>query len=128
MKNVLFSLGVLFLVSTLTVAQDVKEFDAGIAKFRAKDYTGVIDDFSSILAKAEHNKRLDEDLYFYRGQSYYHTNEYDKALDDLEQSDMLNHFNTGVIYWYQARCYDKLGKAAEAESKYKKAGDGCGKQ
>ena len=121
MKNVLFSLGVLFLVSTLTVAQDVKEFDAGIAKFRAKDYTGVIDDFSSILAKAEHNKRLDEDLYFYRGQSYYHTNEYDKALDDLEQSDMLNHFNTGVIYWYQARCYDKLGKAAEAESKYKKA-------
>jgi tetratricopeptide (TPR) repeat protein len=121
MKNVLFSLGVLFLVSTLTVAQDVKEFDAGVAKFRAKDYAGVIDDFSFILAKPEHNKRLDEDLYFYRGQSYYHTNAYDKALDDLDQSDMLNHFNKGVIYWYQARCYDKLGKTAEAESKYKKA-------
>ena len=112
MKNVLFSLGVLFLVSTLTVAQDIKEFDAGVAKFRAKDYAGVIEDFSFILGKPDHNKRLDEDLYFYRGQSYYHTNEYDKALDDLEQSDMLNHFNTGVIYWYQARCYDKLGKTA----------------
>ena len=121
MKNVLFSLGVLFLVSTLTVAQDVKEFDAGVAKFRAKDYAGVIEDFSFILGKPDHNKRLDEDLYFYRGQSYYHTNEYDKALDDLEQSDMLNHFNTGVIYWYQARCYDKLGKTPEAESKYKRA-------
>src|SRR5688572_22116840 len=101
MKNVLFSLGVLFLASTSTVAQDVKEFDAGVAMFRAKDYAGVIDGFSSILANPEHNKRLDEDLYFYRGQSYYHTNEYDKALDDLDQSDMLNHFNQGVIYWYQ---------------------------
>ena len=121
MKNVLFSLCVLFLVSTLTVAQDVKEFDAGVAKFRAKDYDGVIEAFSSILAKPEHNKRLDEDLYFYRGQSYYHKNEYNKALDDLDQSDMLNHYNKGVIYWYQARCYDKLGKTAEAESKYKRA-------
>ena len=62
MKNVLFSLSVLFLVSTLTVAQDVKEFDAGVAKFRAKDYDGVIDAFSSILARPDHNKRLDEDL------------------------------------------------------------------
>jgi tetratricopeptide (TPR) repeat protein len=121
MKNVLFSLSVLFLVSTLTVAQDVKQFDAGVAMFRAKDYAGVIDAFSSILGNPEHNKRLDEDLYFYRGQSYYHTNEYDKALDDLDQSDMLNHFNQGVIYWYQARCYDKLGKTAEAETKYKRA-------
>jgi len=34
---------------------------------------------------------------------------------------MLNHFNQGVIYWYQARCYDKLGKTAEAETKYKRA-------
>jgi len=121
MKSVLFSLGVLFLTLTSTVAQDVKEFDAGVAMFRAKDYAGVIDAFSSILANPEHNKRLDEDLYFYRGQSYYHTNEYDKALDDLAQSDMLNHFNQGVIYWYQARCYDKLGKTAEAETKYKRA-------
>ncbi|HMG94578.1 MAG TPA: caspase family protein [Chryseolinea sp.] len=121
MKNVLFSLCVLFLVSTLAVAQDVKEFDAGVAKFRAKDYDGVIDDFSTILAKPEHNKRLDEDLYFYRGQSYYHKNEYTKALEDLDQSSTLNHYNKGVIYWYQARCYDMLGKKSEAESKYNEA-------
>ncbi|HEX6891205.1 MAG TPA: caspase family protein, partial [Chryseolinea sp.] len=121
MKNVLVSLCVLFLVSTLTVAQDVKEFDAGVAKFRAKDYDGVIDAFSTILAKPDHNKRLDEDLYFYRGQSYYHKNEYNKALEDLDQSLTLNHYQKGMIYWYQARCYDKLGKKSDAESKYNEA-------
>jgi tetratricopeptide (TPR) repeat protein len=121
MKNVLLSLCVLFLVSTLTIAQDYKEFDAGIAKFRAKDYDGVIEAFSAILAKPDHNKRLDEDLYFYRGQSYFHKNEYTKALEDLDQSLTLQHYNKGTIYWYQARCYDKLGKTSDAESKYNEA-------
>ncbi len=121
MKNVLLSLCVLSLVSSLAIAQDYKEFDAGVAKFRAKDYDGVIEAFSSILAKPDHNKRLDEDLYFYRGQSYFHKNEYDKALEDLGQSLTLQHYNKGTIYWYQARCYDKLGKTSDAESKYNDA-------
>ena len=121
MKNVLLSLCVLSLVSSIAIAQDYKEFDAGVAKFRAKDYDGVIEAFSSILAKPDHNKRLDEDLYFYRGQSYFHKNEYDKALEDLGQSLTLQHYNKGTIYWYQARCYDKLGKTSDAESKYNNA-------
>jgi len=121
MKNVLLSLCVLSLVSSIAIAQDYKEFDAGVAKFRAKDYDGVIEAFSSILAKPDHNKRLDEDLYFYRGQSYFHKSEYDKALEDLGQSLTLQHYNKGTIYWYQARCYDKLGKTSDAESKYNDA-------
>jgi len=121
MKNVLLSLCVLSLVSSIAIAQDYKEFDAGVAKFRAKDYDGVIEAFSSILAKPDHNKRLDEDLYFYRGQSYFHKSEYDKALEDLGQSLTLQHYNKGTIYWYQARCYDKLGKTSDAESKYNNA-------
>ena len=121
MKNVLLSLCVLSLVSSIAIAQDYKEFDAGVAKFRAKDYDGVIEAFSSILAKPDHNKRLDEDLYFYRGQSYFHKSEYDKALEDLSQSLTLQHYNKGTIYWYQARCYDKLGKTSDAESKYNDA-------
>jgi len=121
MKNVLLSLCVLSLVSSIAIAQDYKEFDAGVAKFRAKDYDSVIEAFSSILAKPDHNKRLDEDLYFYRGQSYFHKSEYDKALEDLGQSLTLQHYNKGTIYWYQARCYDKLGKTSDAESKYNNA-------
>lgn len=121
MKNLLLSLFVLSLVSTLTTAQDYKDFDAGIAKFRAGDYAAVVDLYTTLLSNPAHNKRLDEDLYFYRGQSYYHLNEYNKALDDLNQCLTLDHYNNGVVHWYQARCYDKLGKKQEAEESYKSA-------
>jgi len=121
MKIALLFLCVFTFNTTLTIAQDYKDFDAGVAKFRAKEYGAVIETFSAILANPDHNKRFDEDLYFYRGQSYFHQNEYSKALDDLNQSLTLDHYNKGVIHWYQARCYDKMGKKSEAESHYKEA-------
>jgi tetratricopeptide (TPR) repeat protein len=121
MKQALFSLFVLIIVSTLSLAQDFKDFDDGIAKFRAKDYPAVIETFSEILANPSHNKRLDEDLYFYRGQAYYHQSEFKEALDDLDQSLVLKHYNLAVIHWYKARCYDGLGKTSDAGSSYKEA-------
>jgi len=121
MKPALLSLVVLVIVSTLTLAQDFKEFDEGVAKFKAKDYDAVIASFSDILSNPAHNKRLDEDLYFYRGQAYYHKGEYNKSLDDLNQGVLLNNYHMGTIYWYKARCYDGLGKKSDAESSYKQA-------
>src|SRR5687768_11477309 len=119
MKQALFCLFVLVVVSTLGVAQDFQEFDEGVAKFRAKDYDAVIQSFSQILSSPAHNKKLDEDLYFYRGQSYYHKDDYHKSLQDLDQSLLLKHYNLAVIHWYKARCYDGLGKKSDAESSYK---------
>jgi tetratricopeptide (TPR) repeat protein len=121
MKQAIFSLFVLIIVSTLSLAQDFKEFDDGIAKFRAKDYTGVIASFSEILANPSHNKRLDEDLYFYRGQAYYHTGEFNKAVGDLDQSLTLKHYNVAVVHWYKARSFDALNKTGDAEASYKEA-------
>jgi len=121
MKQVFMSLGVLLLVSTLTVAQDYTTYDDGVTKFKAGEYDAVIDLFSGILNKPEHSKRLDEDLYFYRGQAYYHKAQYANAMTDLDQSLALNHYNKGVIHWYKARCYDKLGKAPEAAQEYQDA-------
>lgn len=121
MKQALFSLLVLVIVSTFSTAQDFKEFDDGITKFKAKEYDAVIESFSKILSNPEHNKKLDEDLYFYRGQAYYHKDEYEKSLSDLDQSLVLKHYNLGVIHWYKARCYDALGKKGDAESNYKQA-------
>ncbi len=123
MKHILLSFLVLFVVSTLTLAQDAKEYDEGIAKFRAKDYDGVIELYSKLLANPAHNKRYDEDLYSYRGQSYFHKAEYEKSLTDLDQSLTLNHYNKGIVTWYKARCYDKLGKTTEAKAAYKEAAE-----
>jgi tetratricopeptide (TPR) repeat protein len=121
MKQALFSLFVLIIVSTLSLAQDFKEFDDGIAKFRENDYVSVIKSFSEILSNPSHNKRLDEDLYFYRGQAYYHTGEFKKALEDMDQSLVLKHYNLAVIHWFKARSYDALGKTSEAQASYTEA-------
>ena len=121
MKNVLFTQCCLLLVSTLSLAQDSKDFDAGVVKFKAKEYDAVIELFTTFLGNPSHDKRYDEDLYFYRGQSYFFKNEYDKSLSDLNQSLTLNHYNKGTIYWYQARCYDKQGKKTEATASYQQA-------
>src|SRR5690348_4226406 len=97
MKNLLLSLSVLLLVSTFTIAQDSKDFDSGVSKFKAHDYQGVISQFSNVLDNPTHNKRYDEDLYWYRGQSYFHTAEYNKSLDDLSQAIYLGHYNPGMV-------------------------------
>lgn len=121
MKQALFSLLVMSVVSTVSLAQDFKEFDEGIINFRAKDYDAVITSFSAILDNPAHNKKLDEDLYFYRGQAYYYKAAYQKSLDDLNQSLLLNHYNVSTIQWYKAKCYDALGRKSEAAESFDQA-------
>jgi hypothetical protein len=115
MKKSLSVLAAWLLLWPLAFAQDAATYDEGIAKFRSGNYASVIDLFSGAIANPERNKRYDEDLYFYRGQSYYFTNEPDKALADLDKCLELNHYNKGQVHWFKARCYDKQGKPAEAE-------------
>lgn len=106
------------------IAQKDKDFQAyeeGITKFKAGDYAAVVDLYSSILNNPDHNKKLNEDLYYYRGQSYYHQGEYRSALADLDESLVLNHYNKAVIHWYKARCLDKIDKKSEAARSYEEA-------
>lgn len=117
----LLSLILTLLLPVGLMAQDYKDFDAGVAKFRAGEYSRVVEMFSAMLDNPRHDKRFDEDLYFYRGRSYFHVNDFAKALDDLNQSLALNHYNRGILHLYMARCYDKLGKKDEAISNYKEA-------
>ncbi|MBL7857518.1 MAG: caspase family protein [Cyclobacteriaceae bacterium] len=121
MRQSWFGLLMLMLVSGFLSAQDYKTYDDGIARYKAGEYQVVIDKFSGLLAEGERNKKIEEDLYFYRGLSYYNTHEYQKSLYDLEKSLALNHYNKGTIYWYMARCHDKLAKQTEAISNYKLA-------
>lgn len=102
-------------------AQDYKTYDDGVARYKAKEYASVIESFSRLINDGEKNKKIEEDLYFYRGQSYFHTGEYQKGMDDLDKALSLNHFNKGTIYWYKARCYDKLAKHDEAARNYQTA-------
>ncbi len=113
-----------FATLILLAQKDEKDFGAyqeGIAKFKAQDFKGSAEIFSSIIKNPEHSKRLDEDLYYYRGQSYYHSGEYNSSLSDLDQALTLNHYNKAVINWYKARCFDKLNRKSEASHAYEDA-------
>jgi tetratricopeptide (TPR) repeat protein len=121
MKQAWFALLIFVFVSGVLAAQDYKSYDEGVAKYKAKEYQAVIESFSRLIGEGEKNKKIEEDLYFYRGQSYYHTGEYQKGLDDLDKCNTLGHYNKGTIYWYQARCKDKLGKKEDATRSYDQA-------
>jgi tetratricopeptide (TPR) repeat protein len=112
---------VLALSSGALSAQDYKTYDEGVAQFKAKEYTTVIESFSKLINDGEKNKKIEEDLYFFRGQSYFHTGDYHKGIDDLDKALNLNHYNKGLLYWYKARCYDKLAKPDEAARNYQTA-------
>jgi len=127
MKTIFTLIGILTVVLLVmpvvaSAQDDFKVFDDGIIKFKSKDYNGVIVDFTTLITKPNHNKKLDEDLYFYRGQSYFFSGEYSNAVSDLQQSLALDHYSTGVVHWFIARCYDKQNKEQEAVSEYKTAG------
>jgi tetratricopeptide (TPR) repeat protein len=121
----LFATVFLALSALMSVAQkDQKDFDSyqeGITKFKSQDYKSSADIFTAIINNPEHSKRLDEDLYYYRGQSYYHTGEYNSALADLDQALTLNHYSKGMIHWYKARSLDKLNKKSDASHSYEDA-------
>lgn len=113
---------ILVAITLPAIAQkDFDDYENGLSKFKTKDYGSVIDIFSSIISNPDHNKKLDEDLYYYRGQAYYHQGDYDKALTDLDQSLTLNHYNKATIQWYKARSYDKLGRKENALRSYDEA-------
>ena len=121
MKQTWFALVVFVFVSGFLAAQDYKSYDDGVAKYKANEYTTVIESFTRLIDEGEKNKKIEEDLYYYRGQSYFYTGEYQNALDDLDKCISLNHYNKGTIYWYQARCKDKLGDKDDATRLYEQA-------
>jgi tetratricopeptide (TPR) repeat protein len=112
---------VLAFASGALSAQDYKTYDEGVAQFKAKEYTTVIESFSRLINDGEKNKKIEEDLYFFRGQSYFYTGDYKKSIDDLDKALNLNHYNKGLLYWYKARCYDKLAKQDDAARNYQSA-------
>jgi tetratricopeptide (TPR) repeat protein len=121
MKQAWLALVVLMFVSASLAAQDYKAYDDGVAKYKAKDYASVIETFTRLIGEGEKNKKIEEDLYFYRGQSYYYTADYQHALEDLDKALTLNHYNKGTIYLYQARSADKLSKTDDATRYYEQA-------
>lgn len=114
----LFSFLLMFLAIQVFAQKDFEAYEEGLAKFKAKDYQSVVESFTKIIDNPQHSKKLDEDLYYYRGQANYQIGEYKNALNDLDQSLTLNHYNKAVIHWYMAKSFEKLERNKEALKYY----------
>jgi tetratricopeptide (TPR) repeat protein len=64
---------------------------------------------------------MDVEVYYLRALSYYKTSQYPSAIADFEETLLLNHSNTGNIYWFKAKCLEKTGTYEACVLDYTKA-------
>lgn len=112
---------IFFLFLSTVVSAQFKLYEKGHDSYTAGKYNDAIKNFSEYLTKSTRDKALDADVYYLRGLSYYKTNVYQKAITDFEESILLNHDNKGNIYWFKAKCHEKLGENEEALNAYTSA-------
>ena len=93
--------------------KDYADFENSLGLFKEEKFKEAIDLLTQLINRP-HITKLDEDLFFYRGQAYYHVGEFDKSIDDLKKSQSLNHYNKGTINWYLGLCNQAKGNNQEA--------------
>ncbi|MDH4091854.1 MAG: caspase family protein [Cyclobacteriaceae bacterium] len=111
---------VLTLVSATGNAQ-FKLYKKGHDSYTNENYADAIYNFSEYLTKATRDKSLDVDVFYLRALAYYKSNNFANAIDDFEESILLDHQNKGNIYWFLAKCNDKTDNLAESLSAYNNA-------
>jgi tetratricopeptide (TPR) repeat protein len=117
-KSYLFFLFV-FLVSQ-SFAQ-FKLYEKGHSSYTSGNYADAIQNFSEYLTKPTRDKALDVEVFYLRALSYYKTNDFKSAIDDFQETILLDHKNVGNIYWFLAKSYDKTGSLPDALGAYTSA-------
>ena len=115
-KNLILVL-VMCAVSICSQAQ-FKFYKKGHDSYTSGNYADAITNFSEYLTRPTRDKAFDVEVFYLRALSYYKTNNYQLAIDDFEESVLLDHQNKGNIYWFMAKCHDKTNNLAESASAY----------
>jgi tetratricopeptide (TPR) repeat protein len=103
---------------TLSGVAQFKLYEKGHDAYTAGKYQDAITNFSEYLTKPTRDKALDVEVFYLRALSYYKSNDFKNAIDDFQEAILLNHQNTGNIYWFLAKCYEKTGSLQESVSAY----------
>jgi len=106
--------------SFLTSAQ-FKLYEKGYDSYTSGKYADAIKYFSEYITKPTRDKALDVEVFYLRALSYYKTNNNERAIEDFEESILLDHPNKGNIYWFMAKCHERNGAFAESLSSYNNA-------
>ncbi len=112
---------ILFVLLTEFAFAQFKLYQKGYDSYKAGKYTEAISLFSEYLTKPLRDKAMDNEVFYLRALSYFKSGNYSSAIDDFQETVLLNHPNKGNIYWFMAKSYDQLKQYSDATSSYTNA-------
>ncbi len=112
---------ILFVLSGELAFAQFKLYQKGHDSYKAGKYVDAAALFSEYLTKPLRDKAMDNEVYYLRALSYYKSGNYSNAIDDFQETILLNHPNKGNIYWFMAKSYDQLKQYPDATSSYTNA-------
>jgi hypothetical protein len=116
-----FILTLLMLLPVCSSFGQFKLYEKGHDSYKAGRYEEAIKLFSEYLTKPTRDKKMDVDVHYLRGLSYFKKEDYKLAIGDFEECLLLHHPNKGNIHWFKAKCYAKQGIVPDAIDDYTNA-------
>jgi len=111
-------IGIFLHIGAIASFAQFKLYEKGHDAYTAGKYHDAITNFSEYLTKPTRDKALDVEVFYLRALSYYKSNDFKSAIDDFQETILLNHQNTGNIYWFLAKSYEKTGSLQGSVSAY----------
>lgn len=108
-------------LASLSLFGQFKLYEKGYDSYTAGKYSDAIVNFSEYLTKPTRDKSLDVEVFYLRALSYYKSNNFKSAIDDFQETILLDHKNKGNIYWFLAKSYDKTHSLSECVNAYDNA-------
>jgi len=105
---------ILFLLIAFSVKAQYKLYSDGLEKYNQKDFIGSIELLSDFLTRPVRDKKFDVDAYYWRGLASFKVNEFESAVEDLNQALQLKHPNQGNIHWFIAKANHALQRYPQA--------------
>lgn len=118
MKPGRFFLVAAIVLLCLQAKAQFKYYQKGHDAYTSGSYAEAITNFSAYLTKGTRDKALDVEVFYLRALSYYKSNQYKEAIDDFQETLLLDHPNKGNIYWFMAKCYDKTNNLTDCLNDY----------
>ena len=120
MKPYLLLLLIVLSGSHLSFGQ-FKLYEKGVDAYQKNNYAESISLFTEYMSKVTRDKALDVQVYYLRALANFKSQKYAAALEDFQEALLLNHENTGNIYWFMGKCQYNLADYNESIVHYGKA-------
>lgn len=98
-----------------------KLYEKGVDLYREGKYAESIKNFTEFLGKVTRDRATDVEVYYLRALGNFKLNNYAAALTDFQDALLLNHKNTGNIYWFMGKCQENIGDLNESIEMYSNA-------